>query len=212
MNVLLRKLKTLSVNRRWLLPAGVLLVALGLTAYLSPAVAVSGLLLLMGLSVTVAGVNMLVHRIRHKAAWPALAGGLMWVIAGLLLIVYPFVSLALLNSIVSIALISRAIRTLLLRRKGGAGRNGGLVSPLWGSILLLILAVAIQLNPLLLPMVLTFVAGFPLVLLGLLMIGVAFLLRRLPGNIRNMRSPFEEQVKDAEYEIVEEHIHGSAGV
>lgn len=199
------------ILRKWLLPAGVLLVALGLTAYIAPSVALTGFLCMTGLGVAAAGLQALVRRIRRKEGLSRIAFAALWAVSGLLMIMYPFTSLTLLNGVISVMLIGRALLYAVRwwRETGKAQQGGGY--PLWRSVLLLILALVMLNKPLLLSAVLAYIIGFPLLLLGALLIAAALFLRRLPRNIRDIRSSFEEPDRDAEYEIVEEHIHRPAG-
>lgn len=197
--------------RKWLLPAGVLLVALGLTAYIAPSLAVTGFLCVAGLSVALTGLQALVQRIRRKEGLMRSTFAALWAVSGLLMIMYPFASLTLLNGVISVMLIGRALLyAVRWWREAGKARPAGGYS-LWGSVLLLILALVMLNKPLLLSVVLAYIIGFPLLLLGALLIAAALFLRRLPRNIRDIRSSFEEPDRDAEYEIVEEHIHRPAG-
>ncbi len=195
-----------------MLPAGILLVVLGLTAYISPFAAVAGFLCMAGLVISGFGLQSLIRRIRRKEGLPRVASAALWSVAGLLLLLYPFVSLRLLNGIVSVVLISRALQYLVRWRRGAGRAESVGISPLPRVVLLLILAVALLYNPLLLSVVLAYTVGFPLLVLGGLLIAAALFLRRLPRDSRDIRSSFEEPVRDAEYEIVEEHMHRPAGV
>lgn len=199
------------ILRKWLLPAGVLLVALGLTAYIAPSVALTGFLCMTGLSAAAAGLQALVRGIRRKEGLSRIAFAALWAVSGLLMIMYPFASFTLLNGVISVMLIGRALLYAVRwwRETGKARQGGGY--PLWRSVLLLILALVMLNKPLLLSAVLAYIIGFPLLLLGALLIAAALFLRRLPRNIRDIRSSFEEPDRDAEYEIVEEHIHRPAG-
>lgn len=199
------------ILRKWLLPAGVLLVALGLTAYMAPSVALTGFLCMTGLGVAAAGLPALVRRIRRKEGLSRIAFAALWAVSGLMMIMYPFASLTLLNGVISVMLIGRALLYAVRwwREAGKARPEGGY--SLWGSVLLLILALVMLNKPLFLSVVLAYIIGFPLLLLGALLIAAALFLRRLPRNIRDIRSSFEEPDRDAEYEIVEENIHRPAG-
>ncbi|MDX1653802.1 MAG: DUF308 domain-containing protein, partial [Candidatus Competibacteraceae bacterium] len=122
------RIRALADNRGWLFALGAILIVLGSLAILVPPAAALAVELLLGWLLVIGGIALIVHAFRARA-WGGLAVemavGLVYLLVGVLLLVYPLEGILTLTLLLAALLIAegalRSVAALRLRPTAGWG-------------------------------------------------------------------------------------------
>ncbi|WP_197522985.1 HdeD family acid-resistance protein [Actinokineospora pegani] len=168
------------VTTRWWVVAvlGFLVALLGVLLLADIAVAVESLALLVAIGLLVDGVAEIATAGRHRTPWPSYVVGVVWVVVGVLALVWPGLTVLALAVFTGLGLAVGGVVQV------GAGIAGRRVVPMWGlwvalGVVTFVVGVLALVLPGLTVLALGLFLGTALLLRGIAMVWVAFALRRV---------------------------------
>lgn len=145
---------------RWIFAAGVLGIVFGIILLLNPISTAVALAWLIGLALVVNGVGEVAEAGRHDARWVSYLIGAIWIVTGVLAIVWPGLTLLVLARIMGFGFIIGAIVQIVLALRffgqiqhrwlalfaGALNLLGGVVVLAWPTVTVVVLAVLLGLR------------------------------------------------------------------